>query len=38
MCIIIVYLLSINVENTPATQQESNLMYIGARIFRVLIN
>jgi hypothetical protein len=32
MCIIIVYLLSINVENTPATQQESNLMYIGPRI------
>jgi len=27
MCIIIIYLLSINVENTPVTQQESNLMY-----------
>ena len=38
MCIIIINLLSINVENAPTTQQESNLKYVGARIFRILIN
>lgn len=38
MRIIIIYLLSTNVENAPTTQQESNLKYVGARIFRILIN
>jgi Sec-independent protein secretion pathway component TatC len=37
MCIVIVYLIKINVVNTPATQQESNLMYTGILIFGVLI-
>jgi hypothetical protein len=33
MCIIIVYLLSINVENTPSTQQESNLMHTSIHVY-----